>query len=71
MENRLSLHLRQFNEKVKLMNQLNQKSLMLSASEARNLHADIFELLQQLASATKQHAKSSDIDSVIMDGGKF
>lgn len=69
MEPHLPLHFRMFNEKVRLMNQLNQKSITLTASEARSLHADIFELLNQF-SATVRTADSRP-DGVYLDGGKF
>lgn len=66
----LSLHLRGFNEKVKLMNQTNSKSLTLSALEARNLHNDIFVLLAQIAELTQPNESQNDI-TVSFDGGTF
>ena len=73
MESKLTLHLKMFNDKVKLMNQTNQKQLMLSAVEARNLHADLFDLLNHCATLSKNLAekKQDDIVTVGMDGGKF
>ena len=49
MEQQLSLHLKKFNDRVKVMNQTGSKQLALSAEEARNLHADIFNLLANIA----------------------
>ena len=46
------------------MNQLNQKSLSLSADEARNLHSDLFDLLNRLGA-------NNDTNSISLDGGKF
>lgn len=46
---KLSLALKNFNERVKVMNQTGGKQLALSADEARNLHADIFNLLANIA----------------------
>ena len=55
MEHQLSLHLKKFNDRVKVMNQTNSKELVLSALEARNLHNDIFELLTQIAELAENH----------------
>ena len=73
MENNLSLHLKQFNDKVKVMNQRNSKQLILSAQEARDIQAELFEILNFLAVlARKQTTSDTDIDiSVKMDGGVF
>jgi hypothetical protein len=46
---KLSLSIKNFNERVKVMNQTGSKQLALSAEEARNLHADIFNLLANIA----------------------
>lgn len=73
MESQLSLHLQNFNNKIKVMNQTNSRELVLSALEARNLHNDIFELLTQIQSLTEVKLQS-DADSIIsvgMDGGGF
>ena len=65
----LSLTIKSFNDKVKLMNQTNSKSLMLTAAEARNLHNDIFALLTQIAElALPQIAEQPVVD---FDGGTF
>lgn len=66
----LSLTLKTFNDKVKLMNQTNNKSLMLTALEARNLHNDIFALLAQIAELTKPEAVVEQT-VVDVDGGTF
>ena len=71
MENKLTLHLKMFNDKVRLMNQLNQKSITLSASEARSLHSDIFDLLSQISFLAKSVDGNNDSDNLLLDGGKF
>lgn len=73
MENNLTLHLKMFNDKVKLMNQGNQKQLTLSAQEARNIQADLFDLLNHCVTLSKRVAekKQDDVISVGMDGGGF
>jgi len=72
METQLSLHLKKFNDRVKVMNQTNAKEMTLSALEARNLHNDIFELLTQIQALTE--IKQNQVEEVIevgMDGGGF
>ena len=46
---KISLAIKKFNDKVKLMNQTGSKQLALTAEEARNLHSDIYVLLANLA----------------------
>ena len=73
MEQQLSLHLKKFNDKVKVMNQTNSKELVMSAIEARNLHNDIFELLTQIAdlAAIKKEAQADAAIVADFDGGGF
>lgn len=65
---KLSLAFKNFNNKIQLMNQSGSKQLMLSADEARNLHADIFILLANFAEVG---TKSADDIEISMDGGGF
>jgi hypothetical protein len=67
------MHLKMFNDKVKLMNQSQSKQLILSAQEARNLHADLFDLLNHCATISQklQEKRQDDVVSVGMDGGSF
>lgn len=72
MENNVSLHLRNFNDKVKLMNQTGKQNLVLSAHEARSLQSDIFDLLNQVASLSKQTDNTNqNSNDVRMDGGRW
>lgn len=75
MESQLSLHLKNFNNRVKVMNQTNAKELTLTATDARNIHADIFELLTQIQSLTEirnqEDAKDNAVVNVEFDGGNF
>jgi hypothetical protein len=74
MENNLSLHLRKFNDKVRLLNQTGGKQLMLTPQEARSLHADIMDLLSHCAYQSKQIQLLQNQEQVIkvaIDGGKF
>ena len=67
---KLSLAIKNFNERVKVMNQTGSKQLSLNADEARNLHADIFNLLANIAElqSAPEIAPSAAIS---LDGGGF
>ena len=72
MSDNLSIHVRNFNEKVRIMNQSQRKELVLSAQDARNLHADIFALLAHIAKLSElPKLESPSITSISMDGGGF
>ena len=73
MEHQLSLHLKKFNDRVKVMNQTNAKELNLSALEARNIHTEIFELLTKINDLTEVRKQSDDNATVNVefDGGNF
>ena len=65
----LPLHIKAFNDKIKTMNQTNSKALILSAEEARNLHAEVFALLAEILRLGKNAPEEPK--SVEMDGGDF
>lgn len=70
--NQLSLHCKMFNEKVRHMNQAHKKELVLTASEAKSLQADIFNLLVLVASlAGNNPAKNDSVAVTSADGGAF
>jgi len=73
MEQQLSLHLKNFNDKVKVMNQTNNKELTLTALEARNIHAGIFELLTKIndLTETKKTQVAEPAITVELNGGNF
>ena len=73
MEQQLSLHLKKFNDRVKVMNQTNAKELVLSALEARNIHSELFELLTKINNLTaiKRTEETDAVVSVEFDGGNF
>ena len=73
MESQLSLHLKAFNNRVKVMNQTNAKDLTLSKLEAQNLQADIFDLLTQIQALTevREQQVQESVISLQMDGGDF
>lgn len=68
---KLSLAVKNFNERVKVMNQTGGKQLSLSAEEARSLHADIFNLLANIAELQSQPESSQSSSAISLDGGGF
>jgi hypothetical protein len=62
-----------FNDKVRIMNQTRQRDLVLSAVDARNLHAEIFALLAQISEISRQTAPTETVSPIQigMDGGGF
>ena len=72
LEQQLSLHLKNFNNKIKVLNQTGAKDLTLSAVEARNIHSEIFELLMQIQELAKVKKESTnEVITVQVAGGKF
>jgi hypothetical protein len=73
LEQQLSLHLKKFNDRVKVLNQTNSRELVLSAAEAHQLQADIFDLLikiNDLVEVKKQTANEAVVQ-IDVQGGKF
>jgi hypothetical protein len=60
-----------FNDRVRAMNQSNGKILTLNAQEARNLHAEIYELLATISGLSKNNENSVIKTDISMDGGGF
>ncbi len=72
MATNLSMHLSNFNDRVKGMNQLRQAELRLTAVEANNLLSDVFALLAQISRMEAQIANdSAEITKIVVDGGGF
>jgi hypothetical protein len=72
MEQQLSLHLRKFNDRVKVLNQTNARELVLSAAEARQLQADIFDLLTQIQALTEvKDRQDNEVIAVQVKGAGF
>lgn len=53
------------------MNQTQRKDLMLSAADARSLHAEIYGLLAQIADLARRSDSPEPVIQVGMDGGGF
>ena len=73
LEQQLSLHLKKFNDRVKVMNQTNARDLSLTAAEARQLQADIFDLLTKINDLVEVKQKDSVEPTVQVElrGGGF
>jgi hypothetical protein len=74
MDNNLPFHIKMFNDKVRAMNQSNGKLLTLNTQEARNLHAEIYDLMATIANLSKSINNTGAISGAItvsMDGGGF
>ena len=66
----LPFHIKLFNDRVRAMNQANSKLLTLNPQEARNLHAEIYDLMATNANLAQQ-APAAKVSVVSMDGGSF
>jgi succinylarginine dihydrolase len=66
----LPFHIKMFNDRVRAMNQANGKLLTLNPQEARNLHAEIYDLMATIANLAQQ-APVAKVSVVSMDGGSF
>ena len=66
----LPFHIKMFNDRVRAMNQANSKLLTLNPQEARNLHAEIYDLMATIANLAQQ-APAAKVSVVSMDGGSF
>lgn len=53
------------------MNQSNGKILTLNAQEARNLHAEIYDLMATISGLSKNTENSVVKTGISMDGGGF
>jgi hypothetical protein len=69
----ISIAIRNFNDRIKQMNQTNSRQLTLSADEARNLHSDIYGLLNNVTELVTmtQSTESPKSNSLNLDGGGF
>jgi len=70
MDSNLPLQIKNFNNKVRALNQANSKILTLNADEARSLQAEIFDLLAIIAGESKK-AEPVSFGNLGVDGGTF
>lgn len=71
-DNTLPLHLKNFNDKVRAMNQTGSKILHLTSNEARSLQAEFYTLLAENARLNMQiNTNTQNQVTLEVDGGKF
>lgn len=70
VEQLTTIHLKNFNDRVRAMSQTNGREISMSAQDARNLQADIFNLMTLVVELNAK-VKSDDVIQVQLDGGKF
>jgi hypothetical protein len=63
------LHISKFNDKVRSMNSGSAKELKLTAAEARNLHHDIFAMLEELNTSRAESTTPQEVLQIAMDAG--
>lgn len=72
MDYKPTLHIVNFCDRVRAINQLRNNELRLTAVEANNLHADITTMLAEIARLNLVlQNKNNDVIQVELDGGKF
>lgn len=73
MDHKLSIHVKNFNDRVRVMNSSQSPTLVMTAQDARNLHADIFAILAQFAELSEklQSSPENEVVQINMDGGGF
>lgn len=69
----MTVHINRFIDKIKTAESKQQRDLVLSITDAKNLHSDITKLLLVLQElqTKKQPAESSTDVRVELDGGSF
>jgi hypothetical protein len=70
----MSQIIKQFNQKVQVLNQSGGKQLLLSAKEAKDLHYEVLNLLNRISElevALRAINEANASQPVIADGGKF
>lgn len=67
----MSLHINRFVDRLKAAESRNQKDLVISLTDARDLHADITKLLNALQAYREQSAGSTEVVQVEIGGGTF
>ena len=66
-----TIHLKNFNDRVKAMSQTNSRDLTMSAQDARNLQADIFNLMTMVVELSAKLTQDDEVVQISLDGGNF
>lgn len=67
----MTLHINRFVDRIKAAESRQQRDIILSINEARDLHADITKLLLVLQTQQETAPVSAEVITVNMDGGNF
>lgn len=65
----LGIHSKKYSDLVKNMNQTHSKSLILTAEQANNLHAEIFALLARIVELESKAKENEKIEIVLKGQG--
>ena len=71
MDNSLPLHIKNFNSKVRAMNQANGQVLTLNRQEAQSLQAEIYDLMATISHLSRNDETTTASTTITMDGGGF
>ena len=71
MDKNLPLHIKNFNSKVRAMNQANGQILTLNRQEAQSLQAEIYDLMATISHLAKTPETTTITAAITMDGGGF
>lgn len=71
VEHLQTIHLKNFNDRVKAMSQTNSRDLTMTAQDARNLQADIFNLMTMVVELAAKVDQKDEVVQVSLDGGNF
>ena len=61
----MSLHINRFLDRIRTVESRHQRDVVMTVTEARDLHSDITRLLLQLEQATRELAQAREQDQVI------
>lgn len=67
----MGLHINRFIDRLKAADARRQKDLVMSITDARDLHADITKLLLAIQDLQEQRQASSAPTDIQVDGGSF
>ena len=67
----MSLHISRFLDRIKTAESRQQRDVVMTVNEARDLHADITKLLLRLDQATAPSTKTVGNNEISITGGTF
>jgi len=67
----MSLHINRFVDRIKAAEGRNQRDLIMTLSEARDLHADITKILLAIEELRREPTATPTTGPVELDGGTF